>query len=162
MNQNELYHYGVPGMRWGVRRYQNSDGSLTSEGQKRYARDQRESSGKKKKQPDPNRWVREDLTRAKQVVDNATHLTNDIKNASAKKTNHKPKPKMDLSKMTDQEMRNQINRALLERQYNDMFAPRQVSKGKEFATKFLDKAGDTLALTSSALGIAIAYKQLVG
>ena len=33
---NELYHYGVKGMRWGVRRYQNEDGSLTDKGRKRY------------------------------------------------------------------------------------------------------------------------------
>ena len=32
---NELYHYGVKGMKWGVRRYQNEDGSLTSLGKKR-------------------------------------------------------------------------------------------------------------------------------
>lgn len=32
----ELYHYGVKGMRWGVRRYQNQDGSLTNAGKKRY------------------------------------------------------------------------------------------------------------------------------
>lgn len=30
----ELYHHGVRGMRWGIRRYQNKDGSLTSLGKK--------------------------------------------------------------------------------------------------------------------------------
>ena len=32
----ELKHYGVKGMKWGVRRYQNADGSLTAKGMKRY------------------------------------------------------------------------------------------------------------------------------
>ena len=31
-----LIHYGILGMKWGVRRYQNKDGSLTSAGKKRY------------------------------------------------------------------------------------------------------------------------------
>lgn len=36
MYTQELYHHGIRGQKWGVRRYQNSDGSLTPEGKKRY------------------------------------------------------------------------------------------------------------------------------
>lgn len=36
MEMNALQHYGIKGQKWGVRRYQNADGSLTSDGKKRY------------------------------------------------------------------------------------------------------------------------------
>ena len=39
MNNYELYHFGIKGQRWGVRRYQNKDGSLTPAGKKRLAKD---------------------------------------------------------------------------------------------------------------------------
>lgn len=32
----ELYHWGIKGMKWGVRRYQNADGTLTDAGKRRY------------------------------------------------------------------------------------------------------------------------------
>ena len=36
MTDNELYHYGVKGMKWGVRRYEKSGGSYTKAGVKRF------------------------------------------------------------------------------------------------------------------------------
>lgn len=38
-DSNCLVHHGVAGMHWGVRRYQNEDGSLTDAGRKRYNQD---------------------------------------------------------------------------------------------------------------------------
>jgi len=37
-NQNELEHFGIKGQKWGIRRYQNEDGSLTDEGKRRYTK----------------------------------------------------------------------------------------------------------------------------
>lgn len=36
MNETILAHHGVKGQKWGVRRYQNEDGSLTPAGRKLY------------------------------------------------------------------------------------------------------------------------------
>lgn len=37
MQDEIIYHHGIKGMKWGVRRYQNEDGSLTPAGKKRYS-----------------------------------------------------------------------------------------------------------------------------
>lgn len=168
---NQIWHWGVKGMKWGVRRYQNADGSLTNAGKRRYTTDAAANSKKKKDNRlpeeslnDPNRWVKEDRERMKRVVDSGNQMAGNLKtlNDKSMRIQARRTPKMDLSKMTDQEMREQINRAMLEKQYDDMFNPKKVYSGREAVSDTLEIAGSVLAITSSALGIALAIKELKG
>jgi hypothetical protein len=110
---NELRHWGVKGMKWGIRRYQNKDGSLTPAGKKRRAQLEAELSTLGKK----------------------------AGNKSATPETRKPKRTSD---MTDAEIRDSINRMLLEKQYYDTKRslaasnPPQVSKGKRFINSVLN------------------------
>lgn len=119
MDISELYHHGIKGMKWGVRRYQNADGSLTAAGQKRYDRDIRENNAKKKDNrikdleqtgPDPKRWAREDLERSKKVIDANSDLVKEFKKLEQVTTPAPKAKKLDLSKMSDKELRDQIDR----------------------------------------------------
>lgn len=167
--ENELYHYGVLGMKWGVRRYQNRDGSLTAEGKKRYNRDIAENLAKKKdsridtSSPDPNRWVREDIERSKRVIDSGSDLIRQAKSIERDTSPRSTKKRLNVSNMSDKELRDKINRELLERQYSDIFGEEaKVSRGRQFTRETLEIAGTALAATSSVLGIMLSIKQLKG
>lgn len=167
--ENELYHYGVLGMKWGVRRYQNRDGSLTAEGKKRYNRDIAENLAKKKdsridtSSPDPNRWVREDIERSKRVIDSGSDLIRQAKSIERDTSPRSTKKRLNISNMSDKELRDKINRELLERQYSDIFGEEaKVSRGRRFTRETLEIAGTALAATSSVLGIMLSIKQLKG
>lgn len=162
---NELCHFGVLGMKWGVRRYENEDGSLTEAGKRRYSRELERNEHRKKKQDenqmiDPERWVREDITNTRGAVNEAQNLA---RNAQELERNIKTKTtRMDLSQMSDKELREKINREFLEKQYNDLFNPKKVSKGREHVKEALSIAVPLLGIVSTSLGIALNVRNLRG
>lgn len=105
MNSNELMHHGIHGMRWGVRRYQNKDGSLTAAGRKRINQldsEYQRLTGKK-------------LSKS---------------SADVKKMESKPKSKS-ISEMTNEEIQEKINRITLEQNLKSL-TPKKISAGKRF------------------------------
>lgn len=140
--EEELKHYGIKGMKWGVRRFQNSDGSLTSEGRKRY-------NGN-------------DLKEAQKKVDKGKAMVDGVKKTRVKaaEKQHEKKIKDDLSKMSDQELRDIVNRLNMEERYTRVMKSRGVEAGKNRVDKILEYAGTALTIGSSALSIMIAIKEL--
>lgn len=168
-----LSHHGTKGMRWGVRRYQNPDGSLTAAGRKRYGVEdlsgksdselreavQRKNLEKAYRKATKGDDGAEQLERHKKLVDAAKSEGDAITNLERRVPSRKRKT-MDLSNMTDKEMRDAINRKLLERQYDDMFNESTVNRGRERLRTILEVGTASLGVASSSLGIALAIKQL--
>lgn len=92
---NYICHHGIKGQRWGIRRYQNSDGSLTSLGKRRMEKLQSKKI---------------ELEKEEKMLIGDSVKKDELKERSRIKS---------TNEMTDDELRNKISRLGLEKQYRD-------------------------------------------
>ena len=151
MYSDELYHHGILGQRWGIRRYQKKDGSLTPAGLKRYGSEanfkkiQRAEATAKKEAEKAKYRAR---TEAEIAKINKKYKINkpDVKKEEAKakeetkekEKSSKPKAKS-INEMTDDEIRARISRIQLENQLKSL-TPVQQTKGQKFVKMVSDTA----------------------
>lgn len=176
--ENVLAHYGVRGMRWGVRRFQKKDGTLTPSGRKKYSEkpsksmsdeDLKKQVGRltlerahdkltENKAPDKS-LAKSSFETGAAVSRSAGNTANTISKVSASKTEYAKR--LEAKSMSDQELRAALNRLNMEQQYSRL-AANDIQTGKATAAEVLSVVGDVFVASAAVAGLALTIKQLSG
>lgn len=145
---NELQHHGIKGQKWGVRRFQNTDGSLTAEGKKRYSVSDYQQAIDKTKT-------------AGKIVNEAKTLNNTVKKLNDPAAERRIRKS--AAEMSDIELQKRVQRLNMEDNYTRMMLHREnLQRGRTFVDKALDVSAIAVQGTVASLTIALLVKQLTG
>lgn len=157
MENDELYHHGIRGQRWGRRRYQNKDGSLTPAGKKRYDKEMDKLKAEKKKLVNESR-TKKKLDKLDQMKSDVDTLKKKNKGENTNETNETPEAKRArLLKSTDakelyenkdllttNELNERINRIDTEARLKSKISEEHAKTGMEYINDKMRKGSDTI------------------
>lgn len=140
---NELYHHGVKGQKWGVRRFQNKDGSLTLAGKKRALKMQNkytELSNDKRYRDKHGNLTYAGRKKELKMKEKYSELTGKELRRVTPRTNKSTADKSQrISEMTNAEIQAKIDRIRLENTLKSL-TPAQTSRGEKFINDLKDTA----------------------
>ena len=155
LRPDELMHFGVLGMKWGIRRYQNPDGTLTELGKRRVATGRGKVDKKTGVYLNVSRKERRRAAAIKQKrIENL--------NKARMKEKLAREDKLKSSQMTDKQLDERIARLKKEKEYQNLLQDtRAVKRGESYAKKKLGDVGDKLLdnvikTGTAVVGVAIA------
>ena len=145
---SELRHHGIKGQKWGIRRFQNKDGSLTADGKKRYGADDYKNTLDK-------------VNSAGKIVDEVKKYNNSAQKSSD--PDMERRIRKSINNMSDKELQQRVQRLNMEDNYTRMMMHREnLEKGESFVNKALNVSTTALQGAATALTIAMILKQLKG
>ena len=184
LNIFELYHYGIKDQKWGIRRYQNEDGSLTVLGKQRYYGDSQrdkvveiidvdskpksefksepksEFKSEPKSEPKKDSTLNElkitqkSLETTKNITDNLQKMIPSDGTKAIRKT---------YPDISSEELQKRLNRINLEKQYSDAVGDtKYIKTGKEKSREIFQTIGAALSIAGSIASLIIAIKTISG
>jgi hypothetical protein len=149
--EDSLAHHGTKGMRWGIRRYQNKDGSLTPAGKKRY-KSEMDALKEEERILSKRRTTKNKLDRLaakkKAIEDQKKELDGDItKNGKSGDSDAATPTRRTAKDMSDEELVYAINRARLEDTYNQL-RPQPVNEKNAMMKKILKDVVEPAAVNA--------------
>lgn len=144
----ELTHWGIKGMKWGIRRFQNKDGSLTDAGGKRYNGSDyqpRKSLGQKISDYKKASAKKKQLEKARAARAEKKRAEEEAKAKAEQRKKDVESGKIKAKDMTSDELRDRINRLNDEKRYKQLMEETGHNSaietyGKQFAKKMWDQA----------------------